>query len=61
MTGRPTTLERAYELAGSGECENVAVLKRRLKTEGFADVERQLYGPVLQTELRRLCREAAAK
>ena len=60
MSTRPTTLERAYELARSGRFAGVADLKRRLKDEGFTDVDGQLYGRALQSDLRRLCREASA-
>jgi len=57
MDIRPTTIERAYQLAESGECPTVDAIKIRLRSEGFA--EKQLIGPVLLADLRRRCREAA--
>jgi hypothetical protein len=35
---RPTTLERAYELARSGECRTVGDIKTRLQQEGHERV-----------------------
>lgn len=58
MTDRPTTIERAYALARSGECNGVSEIKARLKREGYADVVGQLYGPTLQRQLRDLCTQA---
>ena len=55
---RPTTIERAYELARSGECATITDIKKRLDKEGYPDAGGQLYGRTLQTELRRLCAEA---
>ena len=52
---RPTTLERAYQLASSGACPTVADIKVQLRREGFA--ENHIVGPVLVADLRRLCAE----
>ncbi len=60
MTQRLTTIERAYELANSGECATVGEIKARLKAERFADVDGQLYGRTMMTALRKLCTEARA-
>ena len=57
---RLTTIERAYELARSGECATITEIKKRLDREGYPDAGGQLYGRTLQTELRRLCAEAKA-
>jgi hypothetical protein len=47
---RPAVLERAFELAGSGECERVDGIERILRREGyFGD---QLKGPLLRRQLR---------
>lgn len=54
---RPTTLERAYELAGSGACRTVGDIKQRLATEGYERVQDALYGPALTAALRKLCQE----
>lgn len=61
MTYRPTTVERAYELARSGEYGGVSEIKAKLRAEGLRDVEGQLYGRSIGTDLRRLCVEAQAK
>ena len=58
MTHRATTLERAYELARSGEHTTVGGIKAQLKAEGRHDVEGQLYGRTIQTALRNLCQQA---
>ena len=55
MNHRPTTIERAYALAKSGECPTVGAIKERLKKEGFTDIAGQLYGPSIQRALRELC------
>ncbi len=55
MSTRPTLIERAYQLARSGECATLQNIKRRLKAEGFVSIEAQLFGPRLQDELRRAC------
>jgi hypothetical protein len=60
MNMRPTTLERAYELARSGECATVSDIRERLKRERFDSVAGQLSGRRLTEDLRRLCRESTA-
>jgi hypothetical protein len=52
---RPTTLERAYELARSGECRTVSDIKARLQQEGHERVQDRLYGGSLTSALRKLC------
>ena len=56
----PHTVERAYELARSGECRGVDEIKKRLKAEQCSAVEAQLAGRAIQRELRALCLEATA-
>lgn len=58
MTHRLTTVERAYQLAESGECANVSDIKRRLSAEGYSDVQGQLYGATITSALRKLCDKA---
>jgi hypothetical protein len=53
MTFRPTTLERAFTLARSGEYSGVAEIRDQLKTEGYAT--QQLEGPTLLRQLRDIC------
>ena len=52
---RPTTLERAYELARSGDCRTVGDIKARLQQEGHERVQDRLYGGSLTSALRKLC------
>ena len=59
MTHRPTALERAFELAKSGECPGVSDVRERLRAEGFA--QEQVTGPVLMRQLRELCAAAAVR
>ena len=57
MTYRPTTLERAYELAREGRCRTVSDIKQALSAEGFDRIQDSLYGPTLSAALRKLCQE----
>ncbi|WP_298746326.1 hypothetical protein [uncultured Brevundimonas sp.] len=57
MTHRPTTLERAYELAREGRCRTVSDIKQALSAEGFDRIQDALYGPTLSAALRKLCQE----
>ena len=59
MTSPPSTLERAFELARSGECANTAEIRARLKSERHDQVEAHLQGPSINRQLRLLCEEAA--
>jgi hypothetical protein len=61
MSARPTTLQRAFELARSGVCRGLADIRERLKAERFMDVDQQLYGRSLQQQLKRLCDEARGR
>ena len=58
MNHRPTTLERAYELARTGEFNHPSEIQSRLKEEGYFDAEAQMIGPMLRRDLRFLCRAA---
>jgi hypothetical protein len=53
---RQTALERAYEMARSGECSIVTDLKRALHREG--DDHQQVEGRALRADLNRQCRQA---
>ncbi len=50
---RLTAIERAFELAKSGDCANVAELRKQLRSEGYP--EYHLVGPSLSRQLRDLC------
>ena len=53
---RPTTLERAFELARTGQCTNLSEIRATLVAEGLNT--QQLDGPLLQKQLRQVCEEA---
>jgi hypothetical protein len=54
-----TALERAFQLAKSGECDSVPDLKKRLKAEGYSTS--QIVGRELARQLRGLITVARAK
>jgi len=56
-----TTLERAFELARSGDYATVQPIRARLKAEGFPQVEAHLSGHSISRQLRKLCDEARSK
>jgi hypothetical protein len=49
------TVERAFELARSGECLSVGDIRKRLKAENCEAVEAQLAGRAIQRALAALC------
>lgn len=53
MSSQPTVLERAFDLANSGEYAGVAEIRLQLRAEGYAT--HQLEGPSLLRQLRDLC------
>lgn len=55
MTHRPTTIERAYELARSGECRTLSDVKQRLSADGHDRIQEHLYGGTISAALRKLC------
>ena len=57
MTFRPTTLERAYQLAGSGACRTVSDVKQALQSEGYDRIQDSLYGGTITAALRKLCQK----
>jgi LmbE family N-acetylglucosaminyl deacetylase len=54
MIGGISTIERAYQLAKSGEFRTVSNIKDRLHAEGFTDGIAQVTGRTLTNALRRL-------
>ena len=48
----PSTVERALQLARSGQCRTIGDIKRLLKAEQFAAVDIQLDGEGLKRQLR---------
>jgi hypothetical protein len=53
---RTTALERAFDIAKSGECESVQEIKKKLKAEGFS--LEQITGPTLSRQLLELLKAA---
>jgi len=49
-------LERAFELARTGEYINVKMLEKRLAKEGYAKGDPHLHSPSVRRQLRLLCR-----
>lgn len=56
MKFQPTTLERAFELAKTGEYQGVGDISKQLKSEGYS--LSQLEGDSLRRQLRSICEEA---
>ena len=52
---KPSLIERAYELARSGECARLTDVKKRLLREGYENVRAHLDGKRLKAELVGLC------
>jgi hypothetical protein len=50
-----SVIERAFELARSGTCNNVQEVGMRLKSERFESVEAHLAGASIRRQLRDLC------
>ena len=59
MAQDTTALERAFQLARSGEYASINDIKRRLRTEGFTS--EQVSGSALLEQLRTLIRTAREK
>jgi hypothetical protein len=55
-----TTIERAFEVASSGECRTMDELKRRLRREQFEAVEFHLAGKSIKAQLSELMMRARA-
>jgi hypothetical protein len=55
------TLERAFELAQSGDCTTIDDIRRRLKTESYAQVDAHLAGATVRRQLLDLCKAARAE
>jgi len=57
---RKPLIERAYELARSGQATSFSDIVAILKRERYDDIAAQLGGPVIRHALRKLCAEADA-
>ncbi len=56
MFANKTAIERAFDLARSGECSCISDLTQRLDREGYHS--KQIYGPLLKKQLTSLIDEA---
>ena len=57
---RPSTIERAFALAETGDYSSVPEIRIRLRSEGFDQVEAHLAGASISRQLRDPCNEARA-
>lgn len=57
MTDKPTTLERAFQLARTGEYTLTQII-RRLNSEGFFDARSQLDGSAVRRQIKGMSDEA---
>jgi len=51
-------IERAFQLARSGQCRRVADIHQQLKREGFAEVQDHLQGRAIKGQLSKLMADA---
>jgi len=51
----PSTVERAYQLARSGECADLSEIKKRLRAEGCHAVDALLAARSIQGHLHAIC------
>ena len=56
MSSQPTSLERAFQLAQSGQCSSIEDIRLQLDREGLNP--RTVVGPVLRRQLKNLICEA---
>jgi hypothetical protein len=54
LLARPTTVERAFELARSGDCRSLQGIAAILKGERHEAVEAHLAGPSIRRDLKRV-------
>ena len=53
-----TTLERAFDLARSGDCRGTSDIRQVLAQEGYPDIQGQLYGNSIRMQLTEACQSA---
>ena len=54
LSGRPTVIERAYELARNGSCASLVEVKKQLRKEGYP-IRELAAAPSLTRSLGKLC------
>ncbi len=52
---RPGVIERAYQLAATGDYATVSEIKRQLRAENYTSVDGYLQGAAIHRALRTLC------
>ena len=58
MANLPSTVERAYQLARSGQCPTLGDIKIRLRAEGCPQISAHLAGQKIRRALQELCTAA---
>ncbi len=58
---RPGLIERAYELAKSGNYPTVTAVKNQIRAEGYPGVDGHLHGASIHSALRNLCLASRGK
>jgi hypothetical protein len=56
-----TTIERAYELAGSGSCKTIKDIERQLQKEQRESIHAHLQSTVLKKQLKALMNKSRAQ
>jgi hypothetical protein len=52
MYPEQTTVERAFRLAGSGQVRSIEDIRRKLKSEGYGNVDAHLSGVAIRNQLK---------
>ena len=55
---RLSAIERAYQIARTGQVTRLTEIKAKLRAEGYGNLNYQLYGKALADDLRRVCAAA---
>jgi hypothetical protein len=55
-----STIERAYQLARSGNCRTIDDIRRKLTAERYESVQAHLSGASIKRDLIALCKAAVA-
>ncbi len=58
FNGETSCLQRAYELARTGQFETIAQIKAQLRRESYASIEATLCGSALTRALDKICAES---
>lgn len=57
MTNQKSVVERAFELARDGKCQNMREIKTTLKKEQFSNVTDYLSGPSIKRQISMVIRQ----